>query len=173
VNRAITFEQAVSSQLPIWRRYALRYLKNDADAEDAVQDALVLAWRFLDSFKGQAQLSTWLTAIVTNCARMMIRRRKEMLSLSEEVADGICLADLLPDPKPSPERACVTQERLFRIRAAVRRLSPTQRTAFELHYFHGLRTGETAKLLGDNLGAVKARISRARTQLKSVLAADA
>ena len=63
----------LSHCLPSLYRYAYRLLGNQADAEDAVQDALVAAFEHLNQFRGDAQLSTWLTTIVINCARMHLR----------------------------------------------------------------------------------------------------
>src|SRR6201984_235050 len=57
-----------------FRRIALRHLGNTADAEDAVQDALLSAWTHVDQFKGRAKMSTWLTTIVINSARLRLRR---------------------------------------------------------------------------------------------------
>ncbi len=68
-------QDVLSRHLPLFYGRAYRHLGNAADAEDAVQDALLSAYKHLDQFKGQAQMSTWLTAIVTNCARMYLRRR--------------------------------------------------------------------------------------------------
>src|ERR1700747_497224 len=61
--------------LPSLYRGAYRLLGNKADAEDALQDAVLAASKHLNQFRGDAQLSTWLTAIVINCARMQLRRR--------------------------------------------------------------------------------------------------
>ena len=63
----------VSHCLPSLYRYAYRLLGNTTDAEDAVQDALLAAYKHLNQFRGDAQLSTWLTTIVINCARMHLR----------------------------------------------------------------------------------------------------
>ena len=70
---AQVFEQILSTGVPSLYRNAHRLLGNSADAEDAVQDALLAAYTHLDQFKGQAQLSSWLTAILLNCARMQLR----------------------------------------------------------------------------------------------------
>src|SRR5271156_6907352 len=75
-------QDAFSRCLPLLHRTAYRYLGNAADAEDAVQDALLSAYKHLDQFRGQAQMSTWLTAIVNNCARMQLRRRPRLTNLS-------------------------------------------------------------------------------------------
>jgi RNA polymerase sigma-70 factor (ECF subfamily) len=90
---------------------AFRFLGNMPDAEDAVQDALLSAYKHLGQFRGQAQLSTWLTTIVTNAARMKLRRRDSYLSLDEKQwEDGLTFSERLPDSKPSPEELCSAAE---------------------------------------------------------------
>src|SRR4029077_13910928 len=69
------WEQLLSNRLPSFYRQAYRLLGNAADAEDAVQDALLAAYTHLDQFKGQSQISTWLMSILVNCARLQLRRR--------------------------------------------------------------------------------------------------
>jgi RNA polymerase sigma-70 factor (ECF subfamily) len=64
-----------TGRLPSLTRTAARLVGNAADAEDAVQDAFVSAYTHVDQFRGQAQMSTWLTTIVINAARMKVRRR--------------------------------------------------------------------------------------------------
>src|SRR5260370_39513598 len=78
-------DSVVSRSLPMFYKRAFRFLGNVPDAEDAVQNALLSAYKHLGQFRGQAQLSTWLTTIVTNAARMQLRRRRERyLSLDED-----------------------------------------------------------------------------------------
>ena len=77
-------EQILASGLPPLYRRAYRILGNAADAEDAVQDALLAAYKHLDQFKRQSQLSTWLISIVLNCARMQLRRRPRHVHVSLE-----------------------------------------------------------------------------------------
>src|SRR5256885_5970946 len=67
--------QILAGGLPPLYRRAYRILGNTADAEDAVQDALFAADTHLDQFRGQAQISTWLTTILVNCSRLQLRRR--------------------------------------------------------------------------------------------------
>jgi DNA-directed RNA polymerase specialized sigma24 family protein len=71
-------------------RCALRLLGNRADAEDAVQDALLAAYKHLHQFRGQSLMSTWLMTIVSNCARMQLRKRPRQihLPLDEQIGDG-------------------------------------------------------------------------------------
>src|ERR1700683_4035990 len=68
------FEDAISRYSPTLIRVALRRLRNVEDAEDAVQDALLSAYKHIDQFQGRSKLSTWLTAIVSNVALMKLRR---------------------------------------------------------------------------------------------------
>src|SRR6202140_4053498 len=68
-------EHIMASGLPPLYRRAYRILGNAADAEDAVQDALLAAYTHLDQFRGQSQISTWLMSILVNCARLQLRRR--------------------------------------------------------------------------------------------------
>jgi len=84
-ERAQELDSVVSRYLPMFYKRAFRFLGNATDAEDAVQDALLSAYKHLGQFRAQAQLSTWLTTIVTNAARMQLRhRRGGYLSLDEQ-----------------------------------------------------------------------------------------
>jgi len=75
-NKVHQLDDVIVRHLARFRRIALRFLGNIADAEDAVQDAFLSAFTHLDQFGGQAKMSTWLTAIVINAARMKLRQRR-------------------------------------------------------------------------------------------------
>src|SRR5436309_15172819 len=106
-SAAREMEDVLSRRLPSFYRSAYRFLGNAADAEDAVQDALLSAYKHLDQFRGQAQVSTWLVAIVSNCARMQLRRRPRQIqvSLDEQFGDEQenTLSERLVDLGPTPE----------------------------------------------------------------------
>ena len=106
-NKTYGLQEAFSRCLPLLRRTAYRYLGNESDAEDAVQDALLSAYTHLDQFKGQAQMSTWLVAIVTNCALMQLRRKQRRIhvSLDEQFGDeeGYTVSERLVHFGPNPE----------------------------------------------------------------------
>ena len=87
-EHAQELDDVVSRYLPMFYKRAFHFLGNATDAEDAVQDALLSAYKHLGQFRGQAQLSTWLTAIVTNAARMQLRRRRRGSYLSLEDRRG-------------------------------------------------------------------------------------
>jgi RNA polymerase sigma-70 factor, ECF subfamily len=78
----------IASHRPSLTRIALRLVGNAADAEDAVQDAFLSAYTHLDQFKRQAQMSTWLTTIVINAARMKVRRRPRQVHIPLDQQDG-------------------------------------------------------------------------------------
>src|SRR5438309_3058582 len=107
-------EDVLSRRLPSFYRSAYRFLGNAADAEDAVQDALLSAYKHLDQFRGQAKMSTWLTAIVSNSARMQLRRlpRKIHISLDEPIGEDqeYSMSEQLADRGPSPEDECRNSE---------------------------------------------------------------
>src|SRR5256885_3938337 len=120
--------EVLSRSLPSFYRKAYRQLGNAADAEDAVQDALLSAYKHLDQFKGQAQMSTWLTTIVINCARMQLRRRPRRIHLSLDEPFGeeqeSCLAERLAHSGPTPEDECRQSELIGRVAEFVAELSP-------------------------------------------------
>jgi RNA polymerase sigma-70 factor (ECF subfamily) len=168
-------ENAVSRYLPVLYRMAHRYVGDPHDAEDAVQDALLSAYKHLDQFKGAARMTTWLTRIVTNSALTKLRRRprRPHFSLDERLADeeGYFLSDTLADSRASPETECIRSEMHRNLMQSVMGLSPLLREAVQLHDLGGLRTKEVADILGVPDGTVKARVSRARSKLKQQMQA--
>ena len=169
-DRVQELDDVVSRYLPMFHKRAFRFLGNATDAEDAVHDALLSAYQHLGQFRGQAKLSTWLTAIVTNAARMQIRRRGRYLSLEEQQGeDGVTFSDRLPDSRPSPEEVCSTSEARDRLARGVEQLSPTLRRAFQLRDIDGLTTKEAALALGVPIGTVKAQLARARARLAGIV----
>ncbi len=154
-------------------RSAYRFLENAADAEDAVQDALLLAYKHIDQFRGQAQISTWLTAIVSNSARMQLRRRPRRVhvSLDEPIGEEQehTMADQLADSRPTPEDECQSSELRARLKELATQLSPSLRKAFQLRDLDGLTTSETAHILGVADGTVKAQLARARAKLRRLM----
>lgn len=155
-----------------FNRMAFRSLGNAADAEDAVQDALLSAYKHRDQFKGRAQLRTWVTAIVVNSARMQLRRRSRVphLSLNQEAGEAeTSLLNLLTDPRRNPEQEYRSSELADRTAHMLARLSPPLRQAIQLREIEGLAIREIAGILRLPEGTVKARLSRARTKLRGLL----
>jgi RNA polymerase sigma-70 factor, ECF subfamily len=167
------FQDAISRNLSIFYKRAYRYVGDPHDAEDAVQDALLSAYKHLDQFKGTAKMTTWLTSIVTNSALTQLRRkpRQPHVSLDEPVDSerDYCVADSVADVRPSPEGECIQSELHGHLMQSVMALSPSLRRAIQLCDLGGLKTIEAAKILGVTQGTVKAQISRARTKLKQLM----
>ncbi len=172
-QRTREMQDALLRYLPSFHRRAYRYLGNTADAEDAVQDALLSACKHLNQFRGQAQMSTWLTAIVTNSARMQLRRRscQIQVSLDEQFGEekDYSLAERLAAREPSPEDACGRSELHGRLMELAEQLSPPLRKAFQLRDVEGLSTSEAAHVLGVAEGTVKAQVARARAKLRRLM----
>ena len=167
-DHRIDLDGVASRCSPMLFRVALRRLRNVEDAEDAVQDALLSAYTHIGQFEGRSQLSSWLTRIVINAAMMKLRSRprKEVVSLDQAPGDGqTTLADELVDARPNPETICAQTEMEEIVRAALARVSPKLRVAFQLHDMAGLSTRETADTLRITITALKSRLKRARTAL--------
>ena len=154
-------------------RIAMRQLENVADAEDAVQDAFLSAYRYLDHFKRQARMSTWVTTIVINSARMKLRRRPRnvhvALSDQTEDHDSKQVLEMLRDHRPNPEEVSQRNELAEQAEGFTILMSPTLRRTFHLRAMRGLSIRDTAKILGVPNGTVKAQTARARAKLKLLM----
>jgi len=154
-------------------RIAMRQLENRADAEDAVQDAFLSAYTHLDQFKRQARMSTWVTTIVINSARMKLRRRprKVHVALSDQSQDHDSeqVLEVLRDRRPNPEEVSQRNELIERARRFTILISPTLRRTFQLRDVYGFSIRDTARILGVPDGTVKAQSARARAKLKLLM----
>jgi RNA polymerase sigma-70 factor (ECF subfamily) len=169
-SAARELQRVLSLYLPSFYRCALRVLGNRDDAEDAVQEALLAAHKHLHQFRGQSQMSTWLTTIVSNCARMQLRKRPRQIHmpLEEQIGaeEGSFIFEQVADARPSPEEECRNSELAAHLRKCAALLSPNLRRTFQLRVVDGLSILETAQLLGVPLGTVKAQLARARAKIK-------
>ena len=162
------FEGLISLYSPVLFRVALMRLRNVEDAEDAVQDALLSAYKHIGQFEGRARLSTWLTSIVTNTAGMKLRQhsRHETVSLDQnQENDSAKLANELRDVRPNPETICAQTERDETLRQALAQLSPRLRDAIQMRDLDGFSTQEAANALGISTNALKSRLARGRANL--------
>jgi RNA polymerase sigma-70 factor, ECF subfamily len=154
-------------QRPLFQT-ALRVLGNAEDAEDALQDGMLSAYRNLKRFEGRSQFSTWLTRIVINAALMRRRSAKARpaISLDEPAReDELPATERFADDGPTPEQVYAGTELREMISANLDELSPLLRTAFVLREVEGYSTGEAAKKLGVTENTLKARLWRARHQM--------
>jgi len=157
-------------------RRAHRYVGDPHDAEDAVQDALLSAYKHLDQFKGAAQMTTWLTTIVMNSALTQLRRRPRQphIPLDQPLFEeqDYSMSERLIDVRPSPESECIKSELHENLMQSVMELSPALRRVIQLRVVDGLTTSEAANILGVSRGTVKAQASRACTKLKQIVRGD-
>src|SRR5258707_10314732 len=168
-NAVRELQRVFSLSSPSFYRCALRLLGNRADAEDAVQEALLAAHKHLHQFRGQSQMSTWLTTIVCNCTRMQLRKRPRQIHmpLDEQIGEGerYFISERLADTRPSPEDECRNSELAAHLRKCTALLSPRLRRTFQLRIVDGLSILETAQVLGVRHGTVKAQLARARAKI--------
>jgi RNA polymerase sigma-70 factor (ECF subfamily) len=159
-------QDVLSLRMPSFYRGAFRLLGNAADAEDAVQEALLAAYKHMNQFRGQSQISTWLTTIVRNCALMQLSKRPRRIHCSLDEQFGKeqprSLSEKLADERPGPEEELRKSELIARLRECTGLLSPTLRRTFQLRVVGGLSIFETAQILGVPHGTVKAQLARAR-----------
>src|SRR5262245_42223369 len=167
-DRRREFEAILSRTLPRLQRMALRSLRNPEDAEDAVQDAMLLAFRHIAQFDGRAQMSTWLTAIVLNTVRMQLRRRPrgQMVSLDQSPAEGKrAISELLADPSPTPEQNLEQRQLLDLVTKLTGGLPASQRAALQLRLKEDSSIKDAARKLRVPEGTLKAQLTRGRVAL--------
>jgi RNA polymerase sigma factor (sigma-70 family) len=147
---------------------AYSILRNREDAEDAVQEAFLSAYRHLRSFEGRSALRTWLTRIVLNAALMMQRKRKSsgVRSLSESgVSHDDGWTENIPDSQPDPEMIHAERETFQFIDEKLGKLKPALRQAFTMTHYDDLSGAEACAILGVSYGTFKARLLHARRKL--------
>ena len=152
---------------------ALSFLRNEADAEDAAQEAFLKAFRNLGSFRGDAKFGTWLISITLNEARSRIRRRGaiRMESLDEPQEEGEPASPAqLRDWKEIPSEALERKEIRLLLHKAVTALPGIYREVFQLRDIEQLSVHEAAQALGITISSVKVRLHRARMMLQKNLA---
>jgi RNA polymerase sigma-70 factor, ECF subfamily len=155
-------------------RLALRITRNTEDAEDVQQETLLKVHRKLGQFEGRSRLTTWISRIAINEALMCLRKRRSAfyLPLEETLqpAEESAASEDFQSPIEGPEAAYSRKELRELLKQAMERLRPAYRVVFLLRAVEQLSTGETAKLLQISASAVKARMRRARGELRGWLA---
>lgn len=156
-------------------RTARSILKSDADAEDALQEAYLRAWRALGSFRAEARLSTWLVRIVVNEALARLRRRGAQV-LAFDVTIDLAQASLEDamegNPDERPDRAAMRSEVRALMEASIDALPEAFRTVFVLRAVEEMSVDEVAVALDLPEATVRTRFFRARGLLREGLARD-
>jgi RNA polymerase sigma-70 factor, ECF subfamily len=143
---------------------ALRILRDEALAQDAVQEAFLAIWRNADRFLAErAKASTWILTLVHRRAVDLVRREDRRRAEPLESAPEPAAAETVED-----EAALGFQRRV--VQEALRRLPPEQREALELGYYGGLTQSELAERLDQPLGTIKSRMFTGLNRLRDLLA---
>lgn len=155
-------------------RLALRITRNQEDAEDSRQEALLKAYRHMGQFEGRSQFTTWISRIAINEALMNLRKRHRAIHETFEDAVGNAEARQEAWAHSSiegPDRAYARKELRHTLQTAIERLRPNYRSVFLMRAVEDLSTSETARSLGISVSAVKTRMRRARRELQGILQA--
>lgn len=148
-------------------------VKNETEAEDGAQEAVISAYRHLRSFRGHAKFSTWLTTIAINEGRKRLRKSKGRAedSIDEQIEDleGDYTPATLTDWREIPLEALERKELREALRVAVTELPDIYRQVFALRDLEEMNIEETAEALGITASTVKVRLHRARIMLQKRL----
>jgi len=145
---------------------AYRMLRNVEDAEDAVQEAFISAYRAFSTFKGQSKLSTWLYRIVVNACLMKIRKEKARSKYLLETGYNDAV---VTDWGNHPEEAAINSELRDVVESGLQSLSPDLRAVVVLKDVQGLTTEEASTALSLSIAAFKSRLHRGRILLRGHL----
>ncbi len=150
-------------------RVARAIVRNDAEAEDVVQQAFVNAYRHFDQFAQKAKLSTWMTKIAVYEALARVRKRERAaVTAFDESAEETMKASVASSPL-DPERQALTAELRVLLEQAIDGLPERYRSVFVLREVEGLTTAEAADCLDITEENVKTRLHRAKAMLRDTL----
>ena len=165
------FRALVMSHARSLHRLAYRMTRNEQDAEDVVQEALLKAYRGMDKFENRSELSTWLHRITTNCAYDLLRKRvgRAEDDLPETDSESGALIPSLLSTTPGPDQAAHASDIRRRVNESMGRMSATERTAFVLRHFEGHSLDHIGQALGISLAATKQCVFRAVRKVRQDL----
>ncbi len=160
-----TFSAIVDKYTDFAYNIAYRMLNNAADAEDAVQDAFLSAYRARDRFRGDASVTTWLYRIVVNAALQKMRKERRPQSMTQGGVEDLEIVDRAP----GPESQTLNTELREKLDEAIAALPEDLRTPVVLRDIQQLSTEEAAEIVGISIPAFKARLHRGRMALRAAL----
>jgi RNA polymerase sigma factor (sigma-70 family) len=166
-----SFEQVLLPHLDAAFNYARWLTKNDADAEDVVQDAYVRALRFFSSLRGE-DARAWLLTIVRNTWYGRFPRRAGSVGMTVADAHADADADSRADASLDPEAQMIQQQTVEQVRRALETLPADFREVLVLRELEGLSYKEIAAIVGIPIGTVMSRLARARDRLRDTLRGD-
>jgi RNA polymerase sigma-70 factor, ECF subfamily len=165
------FEQLMLPHLASAHHLALWLLRNAHDAEDAVQDSYLKAFRAFDTWRGDSA-NAWLLKIVRNTCMTKFRKRQlpdNIVHLDTVSTEPGPFDGALTDNAPLPDQAVIASDEQRRLRHAVQSLSPEFREAIVLREFEDLTYQQISDITEAPIGTVMSRLSRARRQLLALM----
>jgi RNA polymerase sigma-70 factor (ECF subfamily) len=152
-------------------RIARSVLRNNSDAEDAVQEAYVSAFTHLATYRGEASLAAWLSRITMNEALGRLRARRPTVDIATlaDTKEAEIIQFPLSAPNDDPERTMAQRQILHLVEQATDNLPETYRLVFVARVIEGMSVEETADLLGIKQETVKTRLHRARQLVRDQL----
>ena len=165
-GNAAAFDLVLRPRLDRLFRMAVAIMRNESDARDATQEACVLAWRELPRLRDHDRFDSWLSQILVNSCRMLLRSKRRGTIREISMDDP-----LRPATREQPAIASESDGfgETEAIQAAFERLDPAVRSLLVLHYVEGRPLAEIAKVMGSPLGTIKWRLSNARGALEKAL----
>lgn len=167
---ADAFEQLVAPYEQKIYALCLRLLAHREDAQDAAQETMLRLYRALVSYRGEAQLGTFIYRVTANTCMDALRRRNVRACESLEALDDVGVVPV--DDSPGPEETILRAEENERLSRAIDALSDEMRLPLVLREIHALSYEEVAQTLGLEMGTVKSRIHRAREKLARMLSGE-
>ena len=165
-GKAEAVDELVSTYRPAVFRFALSFLDDAAEADDAAQEVFVNALRSLHRYRGDAAFTTWLYAITANVCRGRLRRRRTRQRLTEALQAWRRLGQARP---AAPEEQAVRHETQAAVGRAIQALPEAQRLVVVLRYYHELRLAEIAQVLHVSERTVNKRLQGAHERLRRLL----
>jgi len=154
-------------------RVTIAVLGNAEDAEEAMQDTFVKAYRHLGQFRRESKFTTWLTRIAINEAIQKRQGRRDFISLDESRgASELSMPWRTESWRSDPEKVYGKQELRRIVEAEIQRLPPIYREAFVLRDIEEMTAEEAAEAIGITVEALKSRLLRARLMVREALAAS-
>jgi len=165
-GNADAFDALLTGRLDRLYRMAYTITRSESDARDATQDACVHAWRELPRLRDRARFDPWLSQIVVNSCRMLLRGRRRGSVREISIDDPI---RPIPGDGPATPAEVEGLSEADAIRAAFARLDVATRSLLAMHYVEGQPLADIARQMGQPVGTVKWRLSNARRALESAL----
>lgn len=167
------FEELISSHQTRVYNIALKMLKNEEDAYDASQDALLKAFKYIKNFKEESSFSTWIYRITVNVCLDMIKKNKEkrnVISIEQQISlkdNDVTIQ--FEDKSQNVMEDILKNERKKVLHEAIDALPAHHREMIILRDIEGFSYEEIAQITKNNAGTVKSKINRARNALKKIL----